>query len=53
MIGSGVGVTSYSGNIGALGVTKNGSPRIMIMASVMLLVFGEFFDEEYVLIIDF
>ena len=27
VIGSGCGVTSYSGNIGALGVTKNGSTR--------------------------
>ena len=44
LIGSGVGVTSYSGNIGALGVTKNGSPRTMIMASLLLLILGKFYD---------
>ena len=31
LIGSGCGVTSYSGNIGALGVTKNGSTRIVFV----------------------
>jgi len=40
LIGSSCGVTSYSGNIGALGVTKNGSNRIMITASIVLLIFG-------------
>ena len=34
LIGSGCGVTSYSGNIGALGVTKNGSTRIVFIYDV-------------------
>ena len=32
LIGSGCGVTSYSGNIGALGVTKNGSTRMVFIS---------------------
>ena len=40
LIGSSCGVTSYSGNIGALAVTRNGAPRIMYGATIILLVFG-------------
>ena len=42
LIGSGCGVTSYSGNIGALAITRNGSPRIMYAATLVLCVFGKF-----------
>ena len=42
LIGSGCGVTSYSGNIGALAITRNGSPRIMYAATLVLCTFGEF-----------
>lgn len=40
LIGSGCGVTSYSGNIGALAITRNGSPRIMYAATLVLCIFG-------------
>ena len=42
LIGSGCGVTSYSGNIGALAITRNGSPRIMYAATLVLCIFGKF-----------
>ena len=42
LIGSGCGVTSYSGNIGALAITRNGSPRIMYAATLVLCIFGTF-----------
>jgi len=42
LIGSSCGVTSYSGNIGALAVTRNGAPRIMYGATLILLIFGLF-----------
>ena len=41
LIGSGCGVTSYSGNIGALAITRNGSPRIMYAATLVLCIFGK------------
>ena len=40
LIGSSCGVTSYSGNIGALAITRNGSPKIMYATALILLIFG-------------
>ncbi|KAK4026412.1 hypothetical protein OUZ56_015410 [Daphnia magna] len=38
--GSGNGTTSYSENIGAIGVTKVGSRRVIQAAALMMMVFG-------------
>ncbi|KAG0725101.1 Solute carrier family 23 member 1 [Chionoecetes opilio] len=38
--GSGNGTTSYSENIGAIGVTKVGSRRVVQVASIIMMVFG-------------
>ena len=46
LIGSGCGVTSYSGNIGALAITRNGSPRIMYAATLVLIIFGKFLKDR-------
>jgi len=40
--GSGNGTTSYSENIGAIGVTKVGSRRVILSSSFMMLAFGVF-----------
>ncbi|XP_077992050.1 solute carrier family 23 member 1-like isoform X2 [Glandiceps talaboti] len=40
--GSGNGTTSYSENIGAIGITKVGSRRVLQYCSAILLVFGVF-----------
>ena len=40
MIGSGNGTTSYSENIGAIGVTKVGSRRVIQYGALIMIVFG-------------
>ena len=40
MFGSGNGTTSYSENIGAIGITKVGSRRVVQCAGIIMLLFG-------------
>ncbi|GAB6030741.1 hypothetical protein CHUAL_007592 [Chamberlinius hualienensis] len=40
--GTGVGTTSYSENIGAIGITKVGSRRVILIAGILMMVMGMF-----------
>jgi len=40
LMGSGNGTTSYSENIGAIGITKVGSRRVIQYAAVIMIIFG-------------
>lgn len=40
LCGPGIGVTSYSENIGAIGLTKVGSRRVILCSSIFMLVIG-------------
>ncbi|CAG0905978.1 unnamed protein product, partial [Darwinula stevensoni] len=42
IIGSGNGTTSYSENIGAIGITKVGSRRVIQFGALLMIVFGVF-----------
>ena len=42
MWGTGNGTTSYSENIGAIGVTKVGSRRVVQWGAVIMIAFGVF-----------
>ena len=42
MFGTGNGTTSYSENIGAIGVTKVGSRRVVQWGAVIMVAFGVF-----------
>ena len=42
MWGTGNGTTSYSENIGAIGVTKVGSRRVVQWGAVIMIIFGLF-----------
>ena len=52
MWGTGNGTTSYSENIGAIGVTKVGSRRVVQWGAIIMIAFGVFskFGERFLLI---
>ena len=51
MWGTGNGTTSYSENIGAIGVTKVGSRRVVQWGAIIMIAFGVFskFGERFLL----